>query len=75
MNPAVEMAYAVIDLHEEINRLKAEVEHLTWFKEEYHKLMASSLKHNQFMCEQQLALVLSLCETGSMDALQKRVHA
>lgn len=72
MNPAVEMAYAVIDLHKEVSRLKAEVEHLTWFKDEYHKLMASNRAHNKFMCEQQFGLVLALCETDGLDALKKR---
>lgn len=75
MNPAVKMAYAIVDLQEEVNQLKDQVERLTWFKEQYHLLLDRSIKHNDHMMHQQLGLVLALCESEGLAGVQKAVQA
>ena len=72
-NPAVEMAYAIVVLHNEVQELRDEVEELREYRDKYMALLDSSIAHNQHMCQQQLGLVLALCERGGAEALAEAV--
>lgn len=64
----VDFAYQVIEMQERITQLEIENEQLSWFKEEYHNLLDSSMQHNQVM----MGNILKLCLTpGVIEACQE----
>jgi hypothetical protein len=64
----VDFAYQVIEMQERITDLEMQNEQLSWFKEEYHKLMNSTMQHNQAM----MGNIFKLCLTpGVIEACQE----
>ena len=64
----VDFAYQVIEMQERITDLEIQNEQLSWFKEEYHKLMDSTLQHSQEM----IGNIFKLCLTpGVIEACQE----
>lgn len=64
----VDFAYQVIEMQERITQLEIQNEQLSWYKEEYHKLMDSTMQHNQVMMNN----ILKLCLTpGVIEACQE----
>lgn len=61
-------AYQVIEMQERINQLEREKTDLLWFKQEYHNLMDSSIKHNRTMMEN----IIKICVTpGVIEACKQ----
>lgn len=64
----VDFAYQVIEMQERITQLEIQNEQLSWFKEEYHKLLDSSMQHNQAM----MGNIFKLCLTpGVIEACKE----
>ena len=63
----VDFAHQVLDMQDRIAALEIQNEQLRWYKEEYQKLMDSSMQHNQAMMNN----ILKLCLTpGVIEACQ-----
>ena len=64
----IDFAYQVIEMQERITELEMKNEQLIWYKEEYNKLLDSSLQHNQEM----ISNMFKLCMTpGVIEACQQ----
>jgi hypothetical protein len=65
---ALQVANDILNMQDRILDLEAQVEHLSWFKEEYHKLLESSHQHNAAM----MGNILQLCLTpGVIEACKE----
>jgi hypothetical protein len=64
----VDFAYQVIEMNEKIRELEFENERLRQYERDYHKLLNSSLSHNQEMIGNTLRLFMT---PGVIEACQK----
>jgi len=53
---AIDLAHSILDMEEELARLRNENKRLRWFEEEYHKLLRDSLRYGEKMVANTLKL-------------------
>lgn len=65
------LAHEILDMEDEIIRLRKENERLKWFETEYHVLMRDSIQHSQKMMANTMKLIMT---PGVGEALAKNTE-